>query len=398
MATNLASEWEELVKSSAQNIKNYNPNETINMQDSRLTTIENQRGQDITNTQNEYNQMINNTDQFYQNQINAAQAAAQSQAEAQAKSTEQQVKEINQQREKTERDYQKEQRGAYTDYQKQVNEYGVNAEVMAARGLANTGYSESSQVSMYNAYQNRVATARQALSDSQQNYDNLVAQARLNNDTKQAEIAAQLAKQQAEYALQGFQYKNTLIESRQQQLNQLNSRYDARYNTMLNLMQNEIEGRRQNFQANVNILTQAEKNRQWAAEFDEGNRRFEAEMAQKQRQYDRELALQREQLAFNRQKWQQEYALERQRLQASIQQQRGVGDGSSPKIRLDTNKIKEDMKKVTNYANPNNLELKWEGGFLGLGQHVSMVDKVTHKKYTENNLDELYKDYGIANI
>lgn len=331
MATNLASEWEELVKSSAQNIKNYNPNETINMQDSRLTTIENQRGQDITNTQNEYNQMIGNADQFYQNQINAAQASADAQAKAQQASTEQQIKEINQQREKTERDYQKEQRGAYTDYQKQVNEYGVNAEVMAARGLSGTGYSESSQVSMYNAYQQRVATARQSLADSQQNYDNLIAQARLSNDTRQAEIAAELAKQQAEYALQGFQYKNTLIESRQQQLNQLNSRYDARYNTMLGIMQNEIEGRRQNFQANVNILTQAEKNRQWAAEFDEGNRRFEAEMAQKQRQYDRELELQREQLAFNRQKWQQEYNLERQRLQASSSSStsRSVSSGTS---------------------------------------------------------------------
>lgn len=331
MATNLASEWEELVKSSAQNIKNYNPNETINMQDSRLTTIENQRGQDITNTQNEYNQMIGNTDQFYQNQINAAQASADAQAKAQQASTEQQIKEINQQREKTERDYQKEQRGAYTDYQKQVNEYGVNAEVMAARGLSGTGYSESSQVSMYNAYQQRVATARQSLADSQQNYDNLIAQARLSNDTRQAEIAAELARQQAEYALQGFQYKNTLIESRQQQLNQLNSRYDARYNTMLGIMQNEIEGRRQNFQANVNILTQAEKNRQWAAEFDEGNRRFEAEMAQKQKQYDRELELQREQLAFNRQKWQQEYALERQRLQASSSSStsRSVSSGTS---------------------------------------------------------------------
>lgn len=388
--------WEELANSAMRNVQGYNPNETLNMQDSRLTTIESQRGQDIANTQAEYNQMIGNTDQFYQNQINAAQASADAQAKAQQASTEQQIKEINQQREKTERDYQKEQRGAYTDYQKQVNEYGVNAEVMAARGLSGTGYSESSQVSMYNAYQQRVATARQSLADSQQNYDNLIAQARLSNDTRQAEIAAELARQQAEYALQGFQYKNTLIESRQQQLNQLNSRYDARYNTMLGVMQNEIEGRRQNYQTNVSLITKAKDYAQQDKEFEESQRRWQAEYDQKQRQYDRELALQREQLAFNRQKWQQEYALEKQRLQASIQQQRGVGDGGSPKIRLDTNKIKEDMKKVTNYADPKNLELKWEGGFLGIGQQPVMVDKVTHKKYTDIN--ELYKDYGIVNI
>lgn len=347
MATNLASEWEELVRSSAQNIKNYNQNETINMQDSRLTTIENQRGQDITNTQNEYNQMIGNTDQFYQNQINAAQASADAQAKAQQASTEQQIKEINQQREKTERDYQKEQRGAYTDYQKQVNEYGVNAEVMAARGLSGTGYSESSQVSMYNAYQQRVATARQSLADSQQNYDNLIAQARLSNDTRQAEIAAELARQQAEYALQGFQYKNTLIESRQQQLNQLNSRYDARYNTMLGIMQNEIEGRRQNFQANVNILTQAEKNRQWAAEFDEGNRRFEAEMAQKQAQWEKEYQLEKQRLE-----------IQRKQASSSSSSSRSVSNGTSRGVSNGTNsnlvyKVAQSVEQIPGYSRDN---------------------------------------------
>lgn len=321
MATNLSDVWDELVKSSAQNIQNYNPNEQINMQDSRLTTIENQRGQDITNTTNQYNQMINDTDKFYQNQIDVAKANAERQAQVQNASTEQQIKEINQQREKTERDYQKEQRGAYTDYQKQVNEYGVNAEVMASRGLANTGYSESSQVSMYNAYQQRVAIARQSLADSQQNYDNLIAQARINNDTRQAEIANELAKAQAEYALQGFQYKNTLIESRQQQLNQLNSRYDTKYNTMLNLMQNEIEGRRQNFQANVNILTQAEKNRQWAKEFDENNRRFEVEMAQKQAQWEKEYQLEKQRLE-----------IQRKQASSSSSSSRSVSNGTSRSV------------------------------------------------------------------
>ena len=319
MATNLSGVWDDLVKSTAENLKNYNPNEQINMQDARLTNVETERQNQIRSTTDQYNSMINNADQFYDRQAQVARENAQRQQELQNASTEQQVKEINQQREKTERDYQKEQRGAYTDYQKQVNEYGVNAEIMASRGLAGTGYAESSQVSMYNAYQNRVAMARQSLADSQQNYDNLIAQARLNNDTKQAEIANELARAQAEYALQGFQYKNSLIESRQQQLNQLNSRYDARYNTMLGIMQNEIEGRRQNYQANVNILTQAEKNRQWAKEFDENNRRFDAEMALKDRQFEEE-----------RRQWQQEYNLKKQQLQVSLQQQRGVKDTQKP--------------------------------------------------------------------
>lgn len=339
----LADTWNDLIKESMDNVKGYNPNEQINMQDKRLTDVESERQQQIASTTNQYDQMINNTDQFYQNQINAAQAAAQSQAEAQAKSTEQQVKEINQQREKTERDYQKEQRGAYTDYQKQVNEYGVNAEVMAARGLANTGYSESSQVSMYNAYQNRVAMARQSLADSQQNYDNLIAQARLNNDTKQAEIAAQLAKQQAEFALQGFQYKNTLIESRQQQLNALNSRYDSRYNTMLSLMQNELENRRQNYQTNVNLLLKAKDYQQQDKEFDESQRRWKAEYDLKERQFQAE-----------RQQWQQEYNLKKQQLAIQKEQnkinQLQLTDGGKKKSKL-VYKTAESVEAVPEYAN-----------------------------------------------
>ena len=319
MATNLSGVWDDLVKSTAENLKNYNPNEQINMQDARLTNVETERQNQIRSTTDQYNSMINNADQFYDRQAQVARENAQRQQELQNASTEQQVKEINQQREKTERDYQKEQRGAYTDYQKQVNEYGVNAEIMASRGLAGTGYAESSQVSMYNAYQNRVAMARQSLADSQQNYDNLIAQARLNNDTKQAERANELARAQAEYALQGFQYKNSLIESRQQQLNQLNSRYDTRYNTMLNLMQNELDAKRDNYKTGVNILNYAEQQRQWAKEFDENNRRFDAEMALKDRQFEEE-----------RRQWQQEYNLKKQQLQVSLQQQRGVKDTQKP--------------------------------------------------------------------
>jgi hypothetical protein len=300
----MATNWEELVKQANNYVANYNPNEQINMQDSRLTTIENQRGQDITNTTNQYNQMINDTDKFYQTQIDTAKQIADRQAQVQNASTEQQIKEINQQREKTERDYQKEQRGAYTDYQKQVNEYGVNAEVMASRGLSGTGYSESSQVSMYNAYQQRVATARQSLANSQQNYDNLIAQARINNDTRQAEIANELARQQAEYALQGFQYKNTLIESRQQQLNALNSRYDTRYNTMLGLMSDELQAKRQNFSTYSGIIKSAEDMRVQQEQF---NR----EMEQKQKQ------------------WEKEYQLEKQRLQASLKSSSGGSSSRS---------------------------------------------------------------------
>jgi hypothetical protein len=395
MATNLADTWDDLVKRTAQNLQNYNPNEQINMQDARLTNVETERQNEIRSTTDQYNSMINNADQFYDRQAQVARENAQRQQELQNASTEQQVKEINQQREKTERDYQKEQRGAYTDYQKQVNEYGVNAEIMASRGLAGTGYAESSQVSMYNAYQNRVAMARQSLADSQQNYDNLIAQARLNNDTKQAEIANELAKAQAEYALQGFQYKNTLIESRQQQLNNLNSRYDTRYNTMLNLMQGELDAKRENYKTGVNILNYAEQQRQWAKEFDESNRRFDAEMAQKDRQFEKELA-------WEKQKWKQEYALERQRLQASVKSAKsysidpysGGDESTGEAIRADA-----QTKQITEDELKNRIELEYSyNPFTGNLPTGRVRDKSTGKTFNDVNEMKRYlaEHYGYV--
>ncbi len=302
--------YDDLLNKANNYVANYNPNETANMNDTRLTNIETQRQNALSNTTNTYNNMINNTDQFYNRQSQIAQDYANKQQELQNAQTEQSIKEINQQREKTERDYQKEQRGAYSDYQKQINEYGVNAEVMASRGLSNTGYAESSKVSMYNAYQNRVATARQALQDSLLGFQNMIAQARLNNSTKLADIAYNLAQQQAQYALQGFQYKNTLIESRENRLENIENRYDTRYNNMLSQLNTEIAQRQNAYNTYANVITQ-ERQRQQEQE------QYERNLAWEQEQFRQQMAYQRERDAESDRQWQTEYNLKLQQLRAS---------------------------------------------------------------------------------
>jgi hypothetical protein len=82
---------------------------------------------------------------------------------------------------------------------------------MASAGLRDTGYSESSQVSMYNTYQNRVAVARESFNRAVLNYDNAIKDARLQNNAVLAEIAYNSLEKQTELAVQNFQYKNTLI-------------------------------------------------------------------------------------------------------------------------------------------------------------------------------------------
>ena len=281
--------YEDDVKWASNYVRNYNPNETVNYNDSRLKNIENQRAQEQNQINSTYDNMINNSDNYYNNLINTQKEYQDKQIENQNANTEQAINEINQQREKTQRNYEKEQRGAYQDYRNQVNDYGVNAEIRASRGLNNTGYAESSNVSMYNTWQNRVATAKQSLNDSMLEFDNQILRARLSNNEAIAEIAFNFAKAQAQYALEGFQYKNTLIESKQSRLSELGQRYDNKYQNMLSQINNELAARRETFYQANNVISNYNK------------------LKQDQDQWEKQMAYQRERDAIADAQWQKQY-------------------------------------------------------------------------------------------
>ena len=130
------------------------------------------------------------SDKYFQEQISATEKWGAEQKKNQQAQTDFAIEKIEQQKDQTQKDYTKEQSGAYVDWQKQSNQYGAEAEKMASSGLQNTGYSESSQVSMYNTYQNRVATAREVFSQAVLAYDNNIKEARLQNNAVLAEIGA----------------------------------------------------------------------------------------------------------------------------------------------------------------------------------------------------------------
>jgi hypothetical protein len=159
---------------------------------------------------------------------------------------------INQQKDQARKDYEKEQSGAYVDWQKQSNQYGVNAEKMASAGMANSGYSESSQVSMYNAYQSRLTAARESYNRAVLNYDNLIKEAKLQNSSILAEIAIEALQKQLELSLQGFQYKNTLILEKANARRQIKSLYQSKYTDILN--QINIENAREEEKRQFDIL------------------------------------------------------------------------------------------------------------------------------------------------
>jgi hypothetical protein len=187
------------------------PDYTVNYDDERLQRVEDEEAQDTADLEKTYTEMIDGSDKYYEDLIQNTKDWKDEQTRIQNEQTEFTIDQIEQQKEQAHKDYIKEQSGAYVDWQKQSNQYGVNAEKMAANGLQNTGYSETSQVSMYNTYQNRVATAREVFSKATLNYDNAMTEARLQNSAALAQIAYQAFQQQLELSLQGFQYKNSLI-------------------------------------------------------------------------------------------------------------------------------------------------------------------------------------------
>ena len=243
----------------------------IDYNDQRFKQVESEKQSALDNANNTYNTMINNSDKYYQDQIQASKDYATKQQEIQQANTDFAIEKIEQQKEQTEKDYTKEQKGAYADYQKQTNDYGVNAEQMASSGLSNSGYSESSKVSMYNTYQNRVAIARDSFDRSILNYNNGIKDAQLQNNSALAEIAFNALQKQLELGLQGFQYKNSLLES------QLNT-------------QQTIENTYQN---------------KWQAVLDQMNK--DREFQESVRQYNESLAFQKQQEANSQARWNAQY-------------------------------------------------------------------------------------------
>ena len=207
--------------------------------DPRVTAIEGEEKEALTESDKLYDGMVADNKKTEQGLLDKIDANTKRQEEIQNEQTEFTIDTIEQQKADAKKDYTKEQSGAYVDWQKASNQYGANAEQKAANGLTNTGYSESSQVSMYNQYQNRVATARESYSRAVLNYNNAIAQARLQNSAALAEIAAQALAQQLEISLQFVQMNNSLLTQKANARLSVKSLYQNKWQAMLDTLYKE---------------------------------------------------------------------------------------------------------------------------------------------------------------
>ena len=212
---------------------------TIDYNDKRLTQVTAQEKADIAKLESSYDSAIEESNQHYDKLIDATAKYAEEEAQRQQERSDLAIEKLEQQKADAEKDYIKEQKGAYVDWQKQSDQYGVNAEQMASQGLTGTGYSESSQVSMYNTYQNRVATAREVHNRAVLGYDTAMAEARQQNSSILAEIAYNALVKGEELAIQQINTRNALISEKTDKIMATKSLYQSKWQSVLNQINTE---------------------------------------------------------------------------------------------------------------------------------------------------------------
>lgn len=302
-----------------------------NYNDERFAQVEEDKKQALTEMEQTYGGMIDSSDQYYQAQIDASKQWAETQSQLQQENTDFTIEQIEQQKAQAQKDYTKEQSGAYVDWQKQSNQYGTNAERIASAGLSGTGFSESSQVSMYNTYQNRVSTARESYNNAVLNYNNAIKDARLQNNAALAEIAYQALQQQLELSLQGFQYKNQLILEQANKKTELDNTYYNRYMDVLNQInyENEFAEQIRQYEQSYKLQVQQfeEQKRQFEMEYEESVRQFDEEIArlkakdaEENKREIQQLELQKQQLAEEKRQYDQTLALQKAQLEEEKRQ------------------------------------------------------------------------------
>lgn len=227
---------EEIEKQTAAEIPDFSPD----LNDPRLTGVKAEGDAALKESNEAYDQMIENSENFYQGQIENAGKFEDTLKKNQQDQTDFAIEKIEQQKDEAQKDYTKEQSAAYADWQKQSNAYGIEAEKRASNGMTNTGYSESSQVAMYNAYQNRVATARESLNKAMLNFDNAIKDAMLQNNAALAEIALQTFQMTSQLELEGFNNSQSLFMDKFNMGMQIKQHYDNKYLSTLDQIYNEM--------------------------------------------------------------------------------------------------------------------------------------------------------------
>lgn len=347
-------------------------NYTVNYNDERFTNVENERQNQLEQYNQVYDNLINERNAFTQQQQDYVNNWQATQEQIAKDNLNHQIELYNQQKEKAEKDYQKEARASYADYQKEVDRYGVSRENVVANGLSNSGYAESSKVDMYNAYQNRLARARESLNNIKLEFDNAIKEATLQNNATLAENALAALKQKLDIALEGFNYKDAQTQ------NKLNWQYN---------INNNYYDRYKDVESQIN---------------------YENQQAEAIRQYNEQQAYKEEQARLSQQQWEKEYALRQAQFEHEKQQDAianaqkwtsinnsyssGGGSGSGGYSLTDSSQLNDGSALTDNSGSEGNSIVNGGGSYASIANSEGWTK--TPICMSESNTTASVKKYG----
>ncbi len=352
--------------------------------DKILKAIDKEENAAIKESDKTFDGMINQSDKLHQDQINATNQWGETQAKNQQDRTDFTIEQIEQQKDQAYKDFQKEGSAAYVDWQKQTDDYGSNAEKMASMGLAHSGYSEQSKVAMYNAYQNRVASARESYNKAVLSYDNAIKDARLQNNSALAEIAYNTLQKSLELSLQGFQYKNDLVLQKAQAKREIDNTFYSRYQDRIAQINHENSMAEQIRQYNQNYQLDLKKYNESIRQFNVEIARLKAQDKAENKYKIQQLELQKKQLQEEKRQFNENLAWQKKKSNLSS------GSGSGGNTRVTTKKGK-DMPEKVKYAKRDTSEADKK-------KALSKVKKVKTKSAAQSLLKSLGIKPGTAII
>jgi hypothetical protein len=239
---------------------------------------------------------------------------------------------------------------------------------MAAAGMQNSGFSESSQVSMYNTYQNRVSSARESFALANLNYDNNIKDAMLQNSAALAQIAHDAYQKQLELALEGFQYKNELVIQKANKRLEVENTYYARYQDVLAQIneENRMAEEARQFSLNYDLKMQ---------EFNEGIRQFNEEIARLKEQDAFDNAHATAELELKKKQLEEEKRQFDAQMKAKSSSSGGSGGGSGGSGKIITGSsggstLKPDVN-ANKQSNPKIDRASWAAVETAMGTKIS---------------------------
>lgn len=275
--------------------------------------------------------------------------------------TQKNIDELQYNKNKIDKETNKTTSGLYTNYQKMANNYGVQAEQRAQMGLANSGYSETARVNLYNTYQKNVTDTINNANQLKADFDFQISQARQTGDITLAQNQLALYQQKMQLLTQEYDMRNEANRFAYQQ--QRDTVADTQWQTSFDYQKGRDEV----------------SDRQWQTSFDYQKNRDAVSDNQWQQSFD----YQKSRDAVADEQWEKQYELSKKAYASSRRSSSGSsGNGSSGLTQnsgVSAEEVKKNIGVITAPGSPNN------GKFL---------DKLTGKVY--DNPGEIYTAHGYT--